>query len=207
MRWGEGGCPRRELIKPFSRAQSLHFVLDQHVHRAGLSKPPSAQIWLKKGTSCFFFFYLLAVLFSDAPGPMTFQLTIASLSSEQSWLVSAHHTGLVECVFCMQCDSRVRLQSVSFVFLFFLWAWLQPRALGDPSYLLPWASLCVCMCVCSQRYQPRCHPIISTQGDSCWAPGEPPSLRPGALQVLFGGRRWTDAGPVTRRRAKTPGQV
>lgn len=98
----------------------------------------------------FFFFYLLAVLFSDAPEPMTFQLTIASLSSEQSWLVSAHHTGLVECVFCMQCDSRV---SVSFLLLFFFVLFYfmgMAAAAGTWRSILP-PSMSLLMCVCVLR--------------------------------------------------------
>lgn len=90
------------------------------------------------------------------------------------------------------CDSRVRLEHQAF-----LRAWLQPRALRRHR-----TSFYVHMCVCSQRYQPRRHPVISTQRESWWwgaGPGEPVSLRPGALQVLSGRGEQT---PVRLRAAE-----
>lgn len=39
-------------------------------------------------------FIINCTCFAGALGEMTFQFTIASLSAEQSWFVSAHHTGL-----------------------------------------------------------------------------------------------------------------
>lgn len=106
-----------------SSKTGVSFRISMSMPSSRFIKAPSVQDTAKEGL-CFpaVFMYLFfnprAVLVYDAPRANDlFNFTIASLSSEQSWLVSAHHTGW-ESVFCLQCDSLVRLQS-GFFFPFY----------------------------------------------------------------------------------------
>ena len=82
------------------------------------------------------------------------------------------------CVFCGVCDSRVRLRRQS------PWAWLLPRALHHHL-----TSFHVHVCVCVFTEIPAALPPCNLHPERVvvvGAPGEPVSLRPGALQVLSG---------------------
>lgn len=77
---------------------------------------------------------------------------------------------------CRQYDSRVRLERQ------FLWAWLLPRALRDhlTAFHEP-------VCVRMFPEIPAALPPYNLHPERVvGAPGEPVSLRPGALQVLSG---------------------
>lgn len=73
---------------PALRSKSFHFIRDQHVdfkvYQSSLAAHLTEEAVFICNCSCF----------TGALGQITFQRTIASLFAEQSWFVSAHHTGL-----------------------------------------------------------------------------------------------------------------
>lgn len=128
---------------------------------------------------------VLAVLGALGQCPLSSQLPLCQLNKVVLYLLITRGW---ERVFCRQCDSRVRAQAS----IFTGWA----SAAGTPRSSHLFLRACMCVCVCSERYQPRCHPVISVLGESMGVAGSPRGA-----SVCAPGRCGSYPAAVNRRRS------
>lgn len=119
---GGGGVQEGFWLKPFQElGDFVSFRISMSMPSSRFIKAPSVQDTTKEGL-CFFcvFFFIFELYFCTMPPgqwPFQFYNCLFVVWTKLACICSSH--GLGECVFCLQCDSLVRLQSGFFFFIYY----------------------------------------------------------------------------------------